>query len=247
MFHYRTTEIAMDFRFSEIDPKIRYKLLSATVTPRPIAWVSTLDEAGRSNAAPFSFFNVFGGDPATVGFSILHRSPDDPKDTGRNIARSGEFVVNLVSDDNLGQMNVSAIEFGSDVDEFTVAGLTPVPSVLVKPPRIGESKVAFECRLMQTVKLGEMRSLILGEVLLMHIMDDFVVDRERGWVDTPGLRLVGRTSAGSYVRTNEVIELTTLSPESGSAATPPDERCFRRRPIAAERAIGGRRWVVCAA
>jgi flavin reductase (DIM6/NTAB) family NADH-FMN oxidoreductase RutF len=91
----------MEFRFTEIDPKIRYKLLSATVTPRPIAWVSTLDEAGRTNAAPFSFFNAFGEDPAIVGFSILHRSPEDPKDTGRNIARSGEFVVNLVSDDNL--------------------------------------------------------------------------------------------------------------------------------------------------
>jgi len=206
-------EIEMDLKFSEIDPKIRYKLLSATVTPRPIAWVSTLDEAGRTNAAPFSFFNAFGEDPAVVGFSILHRSPEDPKDTGRNIARSGEFVVNLVSDDNLEQMNVSAIEFGPDVDEFAAAGLTPVPSAMVMPPRIGESKVAFECRLMQTVKLGEMRTLVLGEVLLMHVQDGLIIDRERGWVDTRGLRLVGRTSAGSYVRTNEVIELPTLSPE----------------------------------
>jgi flavin reductase (DIM6/NTAB) family NADH-FMN oxidoreductase RutF len=203
----------MEFRFTEIYPKIRYKLLSATVTPRPIAWVSTLDEAGRTNAAPFSFFNAFGEDPAIVGFSILHRSPEDPKDTGRNIARSGQFVVNLVSDDNLEQMNVSAIEFGPDVDEFAVAGLTAVPSTMVRPPRIGESKVAFECRLMQTVKLGAMRTLVLGEVLLMHVQDGLVIDRERGWVDTRGLRLVGRTSAGSYVRTNEVIELPTLSPE----------------------------------
>ena len=203
----------MEFRFTEIYPKIRYKLLSATVTPRPIAWVSTLDEAGRTNAAPFSFFNAFGEDPAIVGFSILHRSPGDPKDTGRNIARSGQFVVNLVSDDNLEQMNVSAIEFGPDVDEFAVAGLTAVPSTMVRPPRIGESKVAFECRLMQTVKLGAMRTLVLGEVLLMHVQDGLVIDRERGWVDTRGLRLVGRTSAGSYVRTNDVIELPTLSPE----------------------------------
>jgi flavin reductase (DIM6/NTAB) family NADH-FMN oxidoreductase RutF len=110
-------------------------------------------------------------------------------------------------------MNVSAIEFGPDVDEFAVAGLTAVPSTMVRPPRIGESKVAFECRLMQTVKLGAMRTLVLGEVLLMHVQDGLVIDRERGWVDTRGLRLVGRTSAGSYVRTNDVIELTTLSPE----------------------------------
>lgn len=81
----------MHFNFSEIDRTIR--LLSATAAPRPIAWVSTMDGAGRINAAPFSFFNAFGEDPATVGFSILQRSPDDPKETGRNIARSGEFVV----------------------------------------------------------------------------------------------------------------------------------------------------------
>ncbi len=118
-----------------------------------------------------------------------------------------------MSDDNLEQMNVSAIEFGPDVDEFAMAGLTPVRSAMVRPPRIGESKVSFECRLMQTVKLGEMRTLVLGEVLLMHVQDGLVIDRERGWVDTRGLRLVGRTSAGSYVRTNEVIELPTLSPE----------------------------------
>src|SRR5258707_9239435 len=105
-------ELSMEFRFSEIDPKIRYKVLSATVTSRPIAWVSTLDEAGRTNAAPFSFFNAFGEDPAVVGFSILHRSHADPTDTGRNISRSGEFVVNRVSDDNLEQMNLSAIESG---------------------------------------------------------------------------------------------------------------------------------------
>src|SRR5258707_11923021 len=83
---------------------------------------------------------------------------------------------------------------GRDVDEFAVAGLTAVPSALVKPPRIGESKVAFECRLTQTVKLGEMRSLVLGEVLLMHIQDGLVIDPERGWIDTRGLRLIGRTS-----------------------------------------------------
>src|SRR5258708_8979357 len=124
----------MEFRFTEIDPKIRYKLLSATVTPRPIAWVSTLDEAGRTNAAPFSFFNAFGEDPATVGFSILHRPREDPKDTGRNIARSGEFVVNLVSDHNLQQMNLSAIEFGPDVHQFAVARLPPGPPPFATPP-----------------------------------------------------------------------------------------------------------------
>ena len=110
-------------------------------------------------------------------------------------------------------MNVSAIEFGAGIDEFAVAGLTAAPSALVKPPRIGESNVAFECRLMQTAKLGEMRSLVLGEVLLMHVKDGLVIDPDRGWIDTRSLRLIGRTSAGSYVRTDQVIELRTPSPE----------------------------------
>jgi flavin reductase (DIM6/NTAB) family NADH-FMN oxidoreductase RutF len=171
----------MHFDFTQIDSQRRYKLLSATVPPRPIAWVSSLDEKGRLNAAPFSFFNVLGEDPPTVGFSILHRSPADPKDTGRNIQLCGEFVVNLVSDDNLDQMNISAIEFGPDIDEFAEAGLTPIPSTYIKTPRIGESRVSFECRLAQIIKLGAMRSLVSGEILMAHINDNAILDADRGW------------------------------------------------------------------
>src|SRR5258708_33218049 len=99
----------MEFRFTEIDPKIRYKLLSATVTSRPIAWGSTLDEAGRTNAAPFSFFNAFGEDPAVRGVSLPHRSHADPTATGRKVSRSGEFVVQHVSQPKLEPRDVSAI------------------------------------------------------------------------------------------------------------------------------------------
>jgi flavin reductase (DIM6/NTAB) family NADH-FMN oxidoreductase RutF len=197
----------MQFDFTKIDAGRRYKLLSATVTPRPIAWVSSLGAEGRLNAAPFSFFNVFGEDPPTVGFSILHRSPADPKDTGTNIQLRGEFVVNLVSDDNLNQMNISAIEFESHIDEFAEAGLTAIPSTRIKTPRIGESRVSFECRLVQIIKLGEMRSLVLGEVLMMHISDNAVIDPDRGWVDTRRLNLVGRVEAGRYIRATDVVEL----------------------------------------
>lgn len=201
----------MHFDFTAIDAQMRYKLLAATVTPRPIAWVSTFNAGGQPNAAPFSYFNVFGEDPSVVAFSILSRSQEDGKDTGANVRRHGEFVVNLVSEENLGPMNVTAIEFGPGISEFKEAGLTPLPSLKVKPPRIVESPVSFECRLMQIVELGPMRSLVLGEVLAMHLRDDAVLDAKLGYVDTPSLRLVGRAGANSYVTTAEVIKLPMMS------------------------------------
>src|SRR5258706_15625713 len=119
----------MQFDFTEISREQRYKLLGATVVPRPIAWVSSLDADGKLNAAPFSFFNVFGEDPPVVGFSILHRSDKDVKDTGVNIRQRGEFVINLVSDETLDAMAISAIDFPPEVDEFAEANLTPAPSI----------------------------------------------------------------------------------------------------------------------
>lgn len=196
----------MQFDFARIGRDRRYKLLNASIVPRPIAWVSSLDADGVLNAAPFSSFNVFGEDPPTVGFSILHRSATDIKDTGRNIRRRGEFVVNLVSDETLDAMVISAADFGPEVDEFAQAGLTPVPSTCVATPRIGESRIAFECRLRQIIPIGEMRSLVLGEVLMMHAPDAAVIDAERGWIDTAGLNLVGRMGPNQYVRTTDLVE-----------------------------------------
>ncbi len=200
----------MQFDFSTLAPQQRYKLLGSTITPRPIAWVSSLNADGQPNAAPFSYFNVFGEDPPVVAFSVLSRSADDPKDTGRNVRSRGEFVVNLVSEDNLDKMNVSAIEFPPHVSEFSEAGLTALPSLRISTPRIAESHVSFECKLMQVIGLGTMRSLVLGEVLAMHISDDAVIDAERCWIDTPRLRLIGRTAAHSYVRTTDVLPLPSI-------------------------------------
>lgn len=201
----------MLFDFSTLDRHQRYKLLGATVTPRPIAWVSTLDANGQLNAAPFSFFNVFGEAPAVVGFSILHRSASDLKDTGENIRSQREFVVNLVSDDNLEQMNISAIEFPPHIDEFAEARITAAASSSIRTPRIAESHVSFECKLMQIIALGDMRSLVLGEVVAMHVDDDAVIDAERAWIDTPKLQLVGRMHASSYARTSDIIELPRIA------------------------------------
>jgi flavin reductase (DIM6/NTAB) family NADH-FMN oxidoreductase RutF len=198
------------FDFAAYTPLQRYKLLSSTVTPRPVAWVSTADANGRPNAAPFSFFNVFAEDPAALGFAINHRSDTDRKDTGENVRAQREFVVNLVSEDIVEKMNVTAIEFGPDVDEFVEAGLTPAPCTMVRAPRIAESRVSFECRLMQIVPLGKRRSLVLGEVLAMHVRDDAVLDPARCLIDTPRLQLVGRMQGHHYVRMADIFEMPTI-------------------------------------
>jgi flavin reductase (DIM6/NTAB) family NADH-FMN oxidoreductase RutF len=200
----------MQFDLMTLDPLLRYKLLYSTITPRPIAWVSTLDADGQLNAAPFSSFNVFGEDPPTLVFSIKDRTVADRKDTGVNIRERREFVVNLVSEDNLEQMNVSAIEFPPEVDEFVEAGLTPAPSAHIKTPRIAESHVSFECTLNQIIELGPMRSLVLGNVVSMHIDDDAVIDASRAYIDTPRLRLIGRMHASSYVRTSDIFEMPVI-------------------------------------
>jgi flavin reductase (DIM6/NTAB) family NADH-FMN oxidoreductase RutF len=202
----------MQIDFATIQPLVRYKLLSSTVTPRPIAWVSTLNSNGEQpNAAPFSLFNMFGEDPPVVAFAILSRTLEDRKDTGNNIRQHGEFVVNLVSEDNLDLMNVTAIDFEPRTSEFDEAGLHPVPSTKIRTPRIAESHVSLECRLMQIINLGQMRSLILGEVLVMHIRDDAVIDAERGHVDTQSLRIIGRGGPNSYVKTTDVLKLSVPS------------------------------------
>ncbi len=202
----------MLFDFATIDAANRYKLLVSTVVPRPIAWVVSLDAEGRRNAAPFSFFNAFSQDPPVVCIGIGGRRPGDIKDTGNNIRVSGEFVVNLVAAENAEQMNITAIEFGADVDELTEAGLTTLPSVKVKPPRIKESPVAMECERLATIELGNERALVLGRVLAMHIRDDAVIDAQKCYIDTPRLDLIGRMhGCGWYTRTSDRFEMPRIN------------------------------------
>src|SRR6204780_2978332 len=145
----------MLFDFAHIAPNDRYKLLVSTVTPRPIAWVVSQNSTGRLNAAPFSFFNALAGDPPVVGIGIGSHDPGRPKDTRQNIRDTGQFVVNLVSEEARERMNITAIEFEREVSEAHEAGLATVASVHVKPPRIAESPVSMECELMQIVELGK--------------------------------------------------------------------------------------------
>lgn len=200
----------MHFVFSELPPINRYKLLSSTITPRPIAWVSTRSPEGILNAAPFSFFNVFGEDPPIVGVSINDRSPGDRKDTGRNIRATPEFAVNLVSEETLDQMNITAAEFPPEVDEFEAARLTPAASLSIGSPRIAESPVSMECSLFEIVPLGPSRSLVLGLVKVIHIRDDLVADPARFHVDTQQIHLIGRAQGNSYIRTRDAFVLERI-------------------------------------
>ena len=200
----------MLFDFAAIPGKECYKLLVSTVTPRPIAWVVSQDAKGVNNAAPFSFFNAFAGDPPVVGIGIGSRRPGEAKDSRANIRETGQFVVNLVSEANAEAMNVTGIEFDPSVDELEQAGLTPVPSTRVKPPRIAESPVALECELMQIVDWGE-SGLVLGRVVAMHVRDDLVLDASKYYLDTPKMNLIGRMHGrGWYARTTDLFEMPRI-------------------------------------
>jgi flavin reductase (DIM6/NTAB) family NADH-FMN oxidoreductase RutF len=201
----------MLFDFGKIPPREGYKLLVSTITPRPIAWITSLNADGQLNAAPFSFFNAFSGDPPVVGIGIGSHEPGRPKDTRRNIRETKEFVVNLVSEDMAEAMNITAIEFEPEVNEIAEAELETIASVHVKPPRIAASPVSMECALVQIVELGPDNALVLGRVLAMHVRDDLVIDPAKHYVDTPGLKLIGRMhGAGWYARTSDLFKMDRI-------------------------------------
>jgi len=208
----------MLFDFAEITAKERYKLLVSTIVPRPIAWVVSQDCNGKLNAAPFSFFNAVAGDPPVVAVGIgshgSGRPKETEKDTRQNIQATGEFVVNLVSEETAEKMNVTAIEFESGVDELAEAGLHTAPSLHVRPPRIAESPVSMECKLIQIVELGPEAGLVLGRVVAMHVRDESVADAAKHYIDTPSLKLIGRMQGkGWYARTSDLFEMNRISVE----------------------------------
>lgn len=179
-----------------------YQLLTSTIVPRPIAFVSTRAADGRLNLAPFSYFIAISSAPPLVGISIVDRA-DDPKDTLRNIRDTGEFVINLVSEDLLPAMVQTAGDWPTGVSEFEVAGLTPRPSERVQPPAVQESPVHLECRLHREIPLGN-ALFIVGEVLLAHVSDAVLTE---GRVDPAKLRAVGRLGGENYMPLREVTKV----------------------------------------
>jgi flavin reductase (DIM6/NTAB) family NADH-FMN oxidoreductase RutF len=184
---------------------MRYKLMLATVLPRPIAWVTSQDSNGLINAAPFSFFNVFGTEPATVGIGVGRNSPTQPKDTCRNIRATEEFVVNLVPFSAAEKMRASSMPFPPHVSEVSAVGLATSPSERVGPPRITESPASFECKFMQEIRLGNF-SLILGRIVMLHVRDEAMLDAGRLHIDAANMDLIGRMEGALNTRTRDKFE-----------------------------------------
>ncbi len=198
---------------AELSPQQNYKLLAGTILPRPIAFVSTQDKQGIRNLAPFSFFTVASANPPIVVFCPMFRPPNakqlpSTKDTLANITATKEFVLNIVSEEFVDKMNQAAAEVPPDVDEWQLSGLTPIASELVAPPRVGESRMQMECRLVQLVSASEKPlggMLVLGEVLRFHVADEII--NEELSINADKLNAVGRMAGSTYIRTTDRFEL----------------------------------------
>ena len=153
------------FDFALLGKEQRYKLLIGIVVPRPIALVTTIDEHGRVNAAPFSFFNVFSDDPPQIILGLQHKKPGSPKDTTRNLSRAREFVVNMVDEPLAEAMNLCAIGFPPEVSEIEALGLPVEPGIKVAVPRLASAPFALECRKSVSLAFTESREILIGEVL----------------------------------------------------------------------------------
>ncbi|HYE50262.1 MAG TPA: flavin reductase family protein, partial [Azospirillaceae bacterium] len=198
----------MQFDMRSLPLISRYKIINSTVTPRPIAWVTTLSAAGVRNAAPYSFFNAVGDDPPLLVLGLLkHPVTNNLKDTASNIVATGEFVVNLVCEADAPTMNQCSVDAPAEVDEIDYAAVEVVPSVAVKPPRIATSPVSFECRKVAAIDIGR-QTVVLGEILVAHIRDEFVLDEKKLYLDTPAMKLIGRThGSGWYARTSDQFKM----------------------------------------
>ncbi len=203
----------MHVNVSEIPHRELYNLLLSSVAPRPIAWVSTLSAAGQPNLAPFSFFNCVCVDPPLLAFAPAMRASEDGqakpqvKDTLRNIRETQEFVVNVVTYELIEQMNLTSGEYARTVNEFALAKLTPERSQIVRPARVGESPVSFECKLRQILDFSTASngtSLVIGEIVAIYLDDAHLKD---GRLDRNSLDLIGRMGGMQYTRTTNRIEL----------------------------------------
>lgn len=183
-----------------------YPILVSLVTPRPIAWVTSLGPDGVVNAAPYSFFNVLGANPPIVGFCPGDREPGVPKDTARNVRHNHQFVVHLVDEALAEAMNVTAASASYGVSELEMAGLRTVPSSVVAPPRIAGAPAALECAEWGTVQIGDNR-LIIGMVLRVHLRDE-LIDPATLRIRSENFKVIGRmASPHGYCRTSDRFEM----------------------------------------
>ncbi|MGE3690044.1 MAG: flavin reductase family protein [Novosphingobium sp.] len=196
----------MHFDFSETDAGLRYKLMCSSITPRPIAWITSQNRQGIRNAAPFSFFNAMGSSPPLLAVGMMLRPDGSYKDSARNILETGEFVVNLVAEHDAVAMNLTSVDAPPHFDEIALAELSTKPGVAVAPPLIATAPVSMECRLAHDYQSGN-AVVLIGEVIHFHIRDD-LLEGERQRVDTPAMQLIARMHGAEwYSRSNDLFSL----------------------------------------
>ncbi len=189
-----------------------YKILTGSVVPRPIGWVSTVNEEGQNNLAPYSFFNAVCSNPPTLLFCPAVPPPNENrphKDTLANIRATGEFVVNIVTESTADAMNTSATAFPPEVDEFQQAGLTPIASEIVRPMCVSESPIHFECKLNQIIEIGPRNpgagNIVIGDIVMIHVADHLINDRFH--IDMEALKPIGRLAGNAYCKVNHLFEI----------------------------------------
>jgi flavin reductase (DIM6/NTAB) family NADH-FMN oxidoreductase RutF len=198
----------------EIDPETLphqsiYKILTGSVLPRPIGWISSVDADGHPNLAPFSFFNVVCSNPPTVLFCPLIRGIDGrKKDTLNNVRATNEFVVNIVTEQLLPAMNASSVEAPPGFNEFEFAGLTLSNSTVVKPPRVAESPIHFECKVREIIEINDAPgggSIVIGTIVHIHVDESVLLGPDK--INLSVLHPVGRLAGGAYSRVTDILEL----------------------------------------
>ena len=185
-----------------------YKLMSGSILPRPIGWISTMDSQGNHNLAPFSFFNAICPDPPHLLFCTSYREGGSPKDTLANVRETGEFVVNIVTETFGEAMNITATDFLSSIDEFDAAGLTMTPAMAVRPARVADSPIHFECKVTQIVELGDHNgggAVVIGEIVHIHVDETVLWAGDK--IDLEKLQPVGRLSGSSYCRVTDIYDM----------------------------------------
>ncbi|MCP4416384.1 MAG: flavin reductase family protein [Chloroflexi bacterium] len=191
----------------------RYKLMIGSIVPRPIAWVSTMNNAGVLNLAPFSYFTAVATNPMTLlfcpGWSSLRGRM---KDTLYNVRETGEFVVNIVDESTKEAMNLSATEFEAGISEFEWAGVTPAASSAMETPRVAEAPIAFECSMQQIIVINEGPgggAAVFGEVKSIYVRDGLIVN---GRIPPDKLQPIGRLAGSSYAHINDLFDMVRQPP-----------------------------------
>ena len=198
----------MNFDPNKLEQADIYKLLTGSIIPRPIGWVSTVDENGINNLAPFSYFNMVGDDPPHLIFST-RRDNDANKDTLNNILSTKQFVVNMVTEEVVEQMNSTSQKFAADVDEFQFVGVTPVASLKIKPMRVQESLVNFECELVHHYFLENHKHggacVMIGKIVMMHFDDSILLENHKINLET--YKPVARLAGSNYSKIGEIFSI----------------------------------------